>query len=72
MLIDPAVCFQGVPIVGSNCDPGPLLANEPNRPWTTQAAGDLQLDEIEGADTLDRDRFAGLQDFYRQRISEVS
>ena len=48
------------------------LANEPNRPWTTQAAVDLQLDEIEGAEALDRDRFVELQDFYRQRISEVS
>jgi exodeoxyribonuclease-1 len=47
------------------------LANEPNRPWTTQAAVHLQLDEIEGADTLDRDRFAELQDFYKRRISEV-
>jgi exodeoxyribonuclease-1 len=47
------------------------LANEPNRPWTTQAAVDLQLDEIEGADTLDRDRLAELQDFYKRRISEV-
>ena len=47
------------------------LSNEPGAPWTNKAAVEQQLDEIECAEALDRDRISALQEFYRRRISQV-
>lgn len=47
-------------------------SNEPDAPWTTKAAVDLQLDEIEAAEAMGRDRLTELRKFYRQRFSEIS
>ena len=47
-------------------------SNDPDTPWTTKTAVSLQLDEIEGAEAIDRDRLAELRKFYRQRISEAN
>ncbi len=48
------------------------LTNEQTTPWTTKAAVEQQLDEIEGGEALDQNRLKELRDFYRARISQIS
>ncbi len=48
------------------------LTNEQTTPWTTKAAVEQQLDEIEGGEALDQNRLNELRDFYRARISQIS
>lgn len=46
------------------------LSNDPDTPWTTKAAAEQQLDEIESSEAMSQDRIEDLRRFYRTRVSE--